>query len=380
MTEADVPLLDLQAHHAPLATEIAAAIDRVVKSQRFVLGPEVQAFEREVAEHLGVPHAVGVSSGTDALLAALMALGVGPGDEVITTPFSFFATAGCIARVGARPVFVDIDPVTFNLDVGRVAGALTDRTKAILPVHLFGQPYDVAGLRAALGDRDVPVIEDAAQAIGARTAAGPVGGLGAYGCFSFFPSKNLGCFGDGGLVTTTDPELAERARLMRGHGAKPKYHHAVVGGNFRLDALQAAILRVLLPHLPAWTKARRANAARYDAAFADDPLLCEVVHPPPRVEPGHVYNQYVVRVPHRDELRHFLVERHIGNEVYYPVPLHLQECFRDLGYREGDLPEAERACREVIALPVFPELGEARQARVIAAMHEFFERRGRGVQ
>ncbi|MFW6051104.1 MAG: DegT/DnrJ/EryC1/StrS family aminotransferase [Myxococcota bacterium] len=376
MSEEPVPLLDLAAHHAPLAGELRAAVERVLASNRFILGPEVEAFEREVADHLGVPHAVGVSSGTDALLVALMALEIGPGDEVVTTPFSFFATAGCIARVGARPVFVDIDPVTFNLDPEQVASAVGDRTRAILPVHLFGQPYDVEGLRAAAAGRDLPVIEDAAQAIGAATSLGPVGGLGTFGCFSFFPSKNLGCFGDGGLVTTRDPELAERIRILRAHGSRPKYHHARIGGNFRLDAVQAAVLRVLLPHLPAWTAARRANAERYDALFAADPSLGERVRTPRRVEPGHVYNQYVVRVPRRDALRAHLTERGIGSEVYYPVPLHLQKCFEGLGHREGDLPEAERASREVLALPVYPELGEARQRRVVAAIREFYDARG----
>ncbi|MFW6023583.1 MAG: DegT/DnrJ/EryC1/StrS family aminotransferase, partial [Myxococcota bacterium] len=249
MTEPSVPLLDLQAHHAPLLGELRAALERVLTSNRFILGPEVQALEAELAHELGVRHAVGVSSGTDALLASLMALEVGPGDEVITTPFSFFATAGCIARLGARPVFVDIDPDTFNLDVSRVAGAVTPRTRAVLPVHLFGQPYDASGLQRALASREVPVVEDAAQAIGATTPEGPVGGLGAFGCFSFFPSKNLGCFGDGGLVTSNDAAFAERVRVLRGHGAQPKYHHALVGGNFRLDAIQAAVLRVLWPHL-----------------------------------------------------------------------------------------------------------------------------------
>jgi dTDP-4-amino-4,6-dideoxygalactose transaminase len=367
-----VPLLDLAAHHAPLLGELREAIDRVLASNHFILGPEVQAFEREVAAAVGVEHAVGVSSGTDALLSALMALGVGHGDEVITTPFTFFATAGCIARLGARPVFVDIDADTFNLDAEQVRGVLGARTRAIVPVHLFGQPCDMDGLREALRGTAVAVVEDAAQALGATTDAGPVGGLGAFGCFSFFPSKNLGCFGDGGLVTTGDGELAERIRVLRAHGARPKYHHAFIGGNFRLDAIQAAVLRVLLPHVPAWTALRRANAARYDRWFAEDDVLGDVVRTPPRVEAGHVYNQYVVRVPRRDELRAHLAERGIGSEVYYPVPLHLQECFRDLGYGPGDFPEAERASREVLALPVFPELGEERARRVVDAVRAFF--------
>jgi dTDP-4-amino-4,6-dideoxygalactose transaminase len=374
MTEG-VPLLDLEAHHAPVLDELRAAIDRVVVSNRFILGPEVEAFEREVATALDIGHAVGVSSGTDALLAALMALGVGPGDEVVTTPFTFFATAGCIARLGARPVFVDIDPATFNLDVARVREAVGERTRAVVPVHLFGQPYDVAGLEQALEGTGVAVVEDAAQAIGAHTARGSVGKLGAFGCFSFFPSKNLGCFGDGGLVTTDDADRAEQLRVLRGHGSKPKYHHALIGGNFRLDAIQAAVLRVLLPHVPAWVAARRANARHYDRWIGEDEVLGEVVTTPPRVQEGHAYNQYVVRVPHRDALRAFLAERGIGTEVYYPVPLHRQACFRYLDQGAGTLPEAERACREVLALPVFPELGEERQRRVVDALRAFYQGR-----
>jgi dTDP-4-amino-4,6-dideoxygalactose transaminase len=367
-----VPLLDLAAHHARLKDELGAAVERVIASNRFILGPEVQAFESEVAEAIGVRHAIGVSSGTDALLVALMALDVGPGDEVVTTPFTFFATAGCIARLGARPIFVDIDPATFNIDASQVRSALSERTKAVVPVHLFGQPYDVAALDEVLAGTGVPVVEDAAQAIGAHTVRGPAGGVGTFGCFSFFPSKNLGCFGDGGLVTTQDDGLAERVRVLRGHGAKPKYYHALIGGNFRLDAIQAAVLRVLLPHVPAWNASRRANARHYDRWIAEDDVLRDVVRPPPRVQEGHVYNQYVVRVPRRDALRAFLTERGIGNEVYYPVPLHRQACFAGLGYAEGSLPEAERASREVLALPIFPELGEPRQRRVVDALRAFY--------
>jgi dTDP-4-amino-4,6-dideoxygalactose transaminase len=367
-----VPLLDLAAHHAPLKDDLEAAVGRVIASNRFILGPEVEAFESEVAEAIGVRHAIGVSSGTDALLVALMALDVGPGDEVVTTPFTFFATAGCIARLGARPIFVDIDPATFNIDASQVRSALSERTKAVVPVHLFGQPYDVAALDEVLAGTGVALVEDAAQAIGAHTVRGPVGGVGTFGCFSFFPSKNLGCFGDGGLVTTQDDALAERVRVLRGHGANPKYYHAFIGGNFRLDAIQAAVLRVLLPHVPAWNATRRANARHYDRWIAEDDVLRDVVRPPPRVQEGHVYNQYVVRVPRRDALRAFLTEWGIGNEVYYPVPLHRQACFADLGYAEGSLPEAERASGEVLALPIFPELGEPRQRRVVDAMRAFY--------
>jgi dTDP-4-amino-4,6-dideoxygalactose transaminase len=370
MTDERVPFLDLAAQNAPLLDEVRAAMERVLASNRFIMGPEVSAFESEVADYLGVPHAIGVSSGTDALLVALMALGVGRGDEVITTPFSFFATAGCVVRVGARPVFVDIDPVTFNLDPAGIEAAVTDRTKAILPVHLFGQPYDarVDDVARQLG---VPVIEDAAQAIGASTGRGPVGGLGAFGCFSFFPSKNLGAFGDAGLVTASDAELAERARVLRLHGAKPKYFHSLVGGNFRLDAIQAAVLRAKLPHLDRWMEGRRANAALYDRLFAQASLPTELLTTPRRVERGHVYNQYVVRTSRRDALRERLNERGIDSIVYYPRPLHLQECFSDLGHREGDLPVAERACAEVLALPVFPELGEPRVRRIADVVVSF---------
>ncbi len=366
-----IPLLDLAAQNGPLMDDIRAAFERVVTTNRFILGPEVSAFEAEVAAHIGVPHAVGVSSGTDALLVALMALGVGPGDEVVTTPFSFFATAGCIARVGATPVFADIDPVTFNLDPSAAEAVVTDRTKAILPVHLFGQPCDMAALRRFAEPRGIPIIEDAAQALGARADEGPAGGLGAFGCFSFFPSKNLGAFGDAGLVTTTDPRFAERARLLRGHGAKPKYFHALIGGNFRIDALQAAILRVKLPHLDGWTEGRRNNAARYDAWLAEADLPRDLLETPRRVVPGHIYNQYVIRTSRRDALRAHLTEQGIASEIYYPRPLHLQECFAYLGLGEGAMPESERASREVLALPVYPELGESAQRRVVDTITAF---------
>lgn len=366
-----IPLLDLAAQNGPLMGEIRQAFERVASSGHFIMGPEVEAFEKEIAEHIGVSHAIGVSSGTDALLASLMALGVGTGDEVITTPFSFFATGGCIARVGARPVFADVDPATFNLAPAAVERAVTNRTRAILPVHLFGQPCEMAALRAIAEPRQIPIVEDAAQALGARAPDGPIGALGALGCFSFFPSKNLGCFGDGGLVTTNDAELADRVRILRVHGGKPKYFHAVIGGNFRLDALQAAILRVKLPHLEPWTAARRANAARYDALFAEAMLPPDLLTTPPRVSAGHVYNQYVIRVARRDELRKHLGERGIGTEIYYPLPLHLQQCFAYLGHREGDLPEAERASREVLALPIYPELGEESQRRVVDTIATF---------
>lgn len=367
----DIPLLDLAAQNGPLLDEVRAAIDGVLTTNRFIMGPEVSGFEEEIARYLDVPHAIGVSSGTDALMVALMSLGIGPGDEVITTPFSFFATAGCVQRVGARAVFVDIDPVTFNLDASKIEAAVTERTKGILPVHLFGQPYDVAAVNEVADAKGLRIIEDAAQAIGARSASGSVGGLGAYGCFSFFPSKNLGAFGDGGLVTTTDADLADKARVMRLHGAQPKYFHALVGGNFRLDAIQAAILRVKLPHLDSWTEGRRKNAERYDQLFADADLSPEQLTTPKRVEQGHIYNQYVIRTGRRDELKAHLGEKGIASMIYYPRPLHLQECFADLGYTKGDMPAAERACGEVLALPIFPELGEERLRRVVETIVGF---------
>ncbi len=366
-----IPFLDLAAQNAPLRDEIRAAIDRVVDTNRFIMGPEVTSFEIEVAEALGVAHAVGVSSGTDALVVSLMALGVSTGDEVITTPFTFFATAGSIARVGAKPVFVDIDPATMNIDPEGVLSALTDRTRAIMPVHIFGQAADMAAIRGIAKGRDIAVIEDAAQAISAHHPDGPVGGLGDLGCFSFFPSKNLGAFGDGGLVTSNDADLAERVRVLRTHGAKPKYYHHLVGGNFRLDALQAAVLRVKLPHLGAWTKGRQDNAARYDRAFEEAGLPSEILTTPVRAFDGHIYNQYVIRTSKRDALKAHLDERSIGNVIYYPRALHLQECFADLGQGLGSLPEAERACDEVLALPIFPELGEARLDRIVGEVVEF---------
>jgi dTDP-4-amino-4,6-dideoxygalactose transaminase len=369
-TPVKVPLLDLHAQYATIADDISAALDRVIRSQHFILGPEVEALEAETAAYLGAARAIGVSSGTDALLVALMALDIGPGDEVITTPFSFFATAGVIARLGATPVFVDIDPATFNIDASRVAAKITDRTRAILPVHLFGRLADMDGITAAIGGRAVPVIEDAAQAIGTHDAAGRrAGTIGAIGCFSFFPSKNLGGFGDGGMVTTNDAELGETLHTLRVHGSKPKYYHKLVGGNFRLDALQAAVLRVKLPHLDGWTAARRANADRYRALFRESGLDSFVTLPE-HVD-GHCYNQFVIRVDARDDLHAHLEANGVGTEIYYPLCLHMQECFADLGYAEGDMPHAETAAREVLALPIYPELSAAQQARVVEVIAAF---------
>ncbi|HSN81323.1 MAG TPA: DegT/DnrJ/EryC1/StrS family aminotransferase [Polyangiales bacterium] len=371
MCEDSIPMLDVAAENEPLLDRLIAKASEVIRSGQYILGPEVDAFEHEVAEHIGVAHAVGVSSGTDALLVSLMALGIGPGDEVITTPFSFFATAGCIARVGATPVFVDIRPDTFNIDVEQVRAAITPRTRALLPVHLFGQPCDMQTLSQIATKHDLAIIEDAAQAIGADSPMGPVGSLGSFGCFSFFPSKNLGAFGDAGLVTTRHAASAEDARVLRAHGGKPKYFHAVVGGNFRIDALQAALLRVKLPELRTWTDLRRENAARYDAAFASAGLDETLLSPPFRRFEGHVYNQYVIRTSRRDALQAHLEASGIGTAIYYPVPLHRQRCFEHLGYAEGSLPVSERASRESLALPIFPGLGKTRQDRVIRTIIQF---------
>lgn len=368
-----IPLLDLAAQNGQLRHELRAAFDRVSEHNEFILGREVEAFEREIGAYLGVEHAIGVSSGTDALLLALMALGIGPGAEVITTPYTFFATAGCIVRAGATPVFVDIDPRTFNLDVARVEAAITERTRAIMPVHLFGQACALNPLLDLCNTKQLHLIEDAAQAIGARVHDRAVGTLGDFGCFSFFPSKNLGAFGDAGLLTTRDAALAKRARLLRAHGASPKYIHALVGANFRIDALQAAILRVKLPHLDLWTEARRNNARVYDQLFAASGLSPSRLTTPVRVQDGHIYNQYVIRTDRRDALRAHLQAQSIGCEVYYPLPMHLQECFANLGHKKGDFPESERAALESLALPIFPELGHARLERVAHTVIEFLK-------
>jgi dTDP-4-amino-4,6-dideoxygalactose transaminase len=366
-----VPLLDLQAQYGPLRAEILAAITRVCDSQRFILGPEVEALERELAERLEVAHAVAVSSGTDALLAAFMALGIGPGAEVITPTYSFFATAGCVSRLGATPVFVDVDPVTLNVDPAAIARAITSRTRAIVPVHLYGLCADMDPILEAARRAGVPVIEDAAQAIGARYHGRQAGTFGAAACFSFFPSKNLGAFGDGGLVVTSDAALAREIALLRNHGAEPKYFHSRIGGNFRLDALQAAVLRVKAPHLSRWTEARRRNADRYRALF-DEAGLTASVEPP--VEPTgytHIYNQFVIRVDRRDALRAHLTARGIGTEIYYPVPFHRQECFRGLARPGESFPVADRAAATSLALPIYGELTADQQRHVVASIAGF---------
>ncbi len=366
-----VPLLDLHAQYTPLRQSLLEAVTRVCDSQRFIGGPEVEGLERELAADLETPHAIGMSSGTDALVAALMAFNIGPGDEVITPTYSFFATAGAVARLGATPVLVDSEADTFNLDPAATIAAITPRTKAIIPVHLFGQSAELAPILAAAAARNIPVIEDAAQAIGCQYHGKHVGNWGAIGCFSFFPSKNLGGFGDGGLATTTSAELAHRLKLIRNHGMEPKYYHHMVGANFRIDALQAAVLRVKRPYLAGWSDGRSANAARYRVMFADAGLT-QVILPVEAPDRTHIYNQFVIRVPQRDQLRAHLDAAGIGSEVYYPVPFHLQECFAGLGYKPGAFPVAEAAAQSSLALPIYPELSEAQQAAVVDAIRTFY--------
>ena len=373
-----VPLLDLQAQYAPIRSEIRDAIDRVCDSQKFILGPEVAGLEREVAAFCGAKFAVGVSSGTDALLAALMAVGIGPGDEVITSAFSFFATAGVVVRLGARPVFADIESHGFNLDPQDVRAKVTARTRAIMPVHLFGRCAEMDPILETATRHGIAVIEDAAQAIGARDSRGKSAGtIGSIGCFSFFPSKNLGAFGDAGMVITKDADFAEALRVLRVHGGKPKYCHQIVGGNFRLDALQAAVLRTKLAYLGLWTHARRHNAQRYRRLFAEAGLIDEVELPDD--SPGQIYNQFVIRAPERDGLRAFLRAAGIETEVYYPVPLHLQACFANLDYQKGDLPNAEAAAGQVLALPIYPELRVEQQQYVVEQIGRFYERQAQPV-
>src|ERR1700728_615848 len=384
----NVPLLDLKAQYAQIRAEVMPIIEEVCASQRFILGEHVLALEAEVAAYCASAAGVGVSSGTDALLLALMALGVGAGDEIITSPFTFFATAGTIARLTARPLFCDIDPVSFNLAPQAVVqfidrqcsfqgghlinGATGGRIKGLMPVHLYGQSADMDPLMALAKQYNLKVIEDAAQAIGTEYQGVRVGSIGDIGCFSFFPSKNLGAFGDAGLCTTNDAELAESMRVLRVHGGKPKYFHAVIGGNFRIDELQAAVLRVKLKYLDGWTQGRQRNAAYYDSAFADAGLG-QKLRTPTAIEGGrHIFNQYVVRVQRRDELKQRLTEHSIGTEIYYPVPLHLQACFAYLNYRTGDFPHSERAAEETLALPIYPELEEGQLAHVVATILDFY--------
>ena len=384
-----VPLLDLKAQYASIETEVMDAIREVCASQKFILGAHTEELEKRIAEYSQCRFGIGVSSGTDALLVALMALEVGPGDEVITSPYTFFATGGAIARLGAQPLFCDIDPLTYNLspaaveqligDVGKQKdGRLVNRKtggtiKVLMPVHLFGQVADMGPFMQIAQAHGIKVVEDAAQAIGSEYAGGKrAGSMGDIGCFSFFPSKNLGAFGDGGMCTTNDPALAERLKVLRAHGSKPKYYHAVIGGNFRLDELQSAILLVKLKYLDQWTAGRQRNAAFYDQAFASAGLAGKVSTP--ELMPGyrHIFNQYVLRVENRDGLKKHLVEARIGTEVYYPVPLHTQQCFAYLGYGAGDCPESNRAAADTLAIPIYPELTEAQRQLVVDTVVNFY--------
>lgn len=367
------PYLDLKAQYKTIRVEISEAIERVMESQHFILGKEVEQFEAEVANWLGVRHAISCASGSDALVLAMMAADIGPGDEVITSPFTFVATGGSIARVGATPVFVDIDPQTYNISAAAVEAATTKRTRAIMPVHLFGLPADMDPLLKLANEYSLCVIEDAAQAIGARYKGDNVGLLGDFGCFSFFPSKNLGGAGDGGLVTTEDPQVAEKLRMLRVHGSKKKYHHELLGMNSRLDELQAAILRVKLRHLNAWTEARRQRAERYRAMF-EAACLSPLLGIPP--DSGrdfyHVYNQFTIRCGSRDELKDHLRREGVPTEIYYPLPLHLQPAFKQLGYSAGQLPFSEAASREVLSLPAYPELTDTQQEHVVHSISRFY--------
>ena len=374
-----VPLLDLKAQYASIKEEIRTALDEVLESQLFILGPKVEEFEQKIASYSHVKHAVGVSSGSDALLISLMALGIGPGDEVITSPFTFFATAGVIARLQAVPVFVDIDPVTYNIAPEKIEAAVTPRTKAIIPIHLFGQCADMQPIMDIASKYSLTVIEDAAQSLGAEYRGRGAGAIGHLGIFSFFPSKNLGCFGDGGMVVTNDGVLYERVKVLRVHGAKPKYYHKIVGGNFRLDAIQAAVLTVKLKYLDAWSQKRRDNAGFYDRQLAEAQPM-NVVLPRAIYREGgdrnyHIYNQYTIRVKKRDGLQRFLKDNGIGTEIYYPLPLHLQECFKDLGYKKGDFPISEESAGAVLSLPIYPELDTEQKDYIVEKIREFCQAR-----
>lgn len=385
-----VPLLDLKPQYHPLKKELDEAIIRVAESQYFIMGPELTEMEKEFQQYLNVKHAWGVSSGTDALLLALMALDIKPGDEVIVPTYSFFATAGVVSRLFATPVFVENDPVTFNIDPKDIEKKITKKTKAIIPVHLFGQSAEMDEIMKIAEAHNLYVIEDAAQAIGTQYKDGRfVGTIGHIGCFSFFPSKNLGGYGDGGLIITNDDKLSEIIRIKRVHGGEPKYYHKVIGGNFRLDALQAAVLRVKLPHLQSWTEKRQQNAKRYNQLFIEaglaeetgrtkfdnknKVLLPKAVYENSGVKNYHIYNQYKIRVEKRDALREFMTKHEIGTEIYYPVPFHLQECFADLGYKKGDFPISEFSANTSIALPIYPELTDQQLQYVVSTIKKFFD-------
>lgn len=386
-----VPLLDLKLQYKSLKKELDDAIIKVSESQHFILGPEVTSMEKEFCSYLGCKHSLGVSSGTDALLLALMAIDIKPGDEVIVPTYSFFATAGVVSRLFAVPVFVENDPVTFNIDPKDFERKITPKTKAVIPVHLYGQSADMDDIMKIAKAHNLIVIEDAAQAIGTQYKDGRfVGTIGDIGCFSFFPSKNLGCYGDGGLVTTNNDELAKILSIKRVHGGEPKYYHKVIGGNFRIDALQAAVLKVKLPHLDKWSEKRRQNANRYTQLFKEaglaeqtgktsfdsknKVLLPRAVYDFGKVKNYHIYNQYIVRVEDRDKLREFLTKNEIGTEIYYPVPFHLQECFKELGYKKGDFPVSEFAADKSLALPIFPELSDDQLVYVVDTFKKFFNK------
>jgi dTDP-4-amino-4,6-dideoxygalactose transaminase len=365
-----VPMLDLQAQYEPIKDEVLEAIKEVFDSKQFIMGPKIVALENEIATYCGCKHAIGVSSGTDALIISLMALGIGAGDEVITTPFTFFATAGSISRVGATPIFVDVDPDTYNINPDLIEAKITSKTKAIIPVHIFGQMADMDKIMDIAKKHNLKVIEDAAQAIGCNYKSSvdgkikEAGSVGDTGCFSFFPSKNLGCCGDGGIVTTNNDELAEKMRVLRDHGSKPRYYHHTIGGNFRLDALQAAVLSVKLKGLEDQHAKRNANAQFYNDALKDTVKI-------PTVKDGFrmIYNQYVIRSENREPIQQSLQDNNIGNAIYYPVPLHLQPCFAYLGYKEGDCPEAEKAAQEVLAIPVYSELTVEQKDYIVKAIN-----------
>lgn len=367
-----IPQLDLQAQYATIRDEIRESVDRVLESQYFILGPEVVALEKEIAAYSQCDFGIGVSSGTDAILVALMAIDIQPGDEVITTPYTFFATAGCIVRLGAKPVFVDIDSATYNIDPSQIEAAITERTKAIMPVHLYGQMAEMNAIMEIANRHNLVVIEDGAQAIGSEYQGYRSGSIGHLGTFSFFPSKNLGGLGDGGMVVTNDANLAERLSILRKHGSEPKYYHKFVGGNFRLDAIQAAPLRVKLRYLDGWTEARQQNADTYRTLFAEAGLS-QIVLPVTHEHNRHIYNQFVIRVPNRDALKAHMQANNIGTEIYYPVPMHMQECFADLRYAIGDFPASEAAAAETLAIPIYPELTVEMQRSVVKTICSFVQ-------
>jgi dTDP-4-amino-4,6-dideoxygalactose transaminase len=367
-----VPIIDLKAQYVQIKGEVLQALREVCEDQRFILGPNVQKLEQEIASYLGIAHAVGVASGSDALLLALMAIGVGPGDEVVTTPYTFFATAGAVSRLGAKPVFADIEPDSFNIQPGQIEAKLTKRAKAIIPVHLFGQCCEMAAILKLARLKKVKVIEDAAQAIGAVYDGQKAGTMGDFGCFSFFPTKNLSGYGDGGMIITPDGEVARRLRLLRVHGSEERYYHVEIGCNSRLDEFQAAVLRIKLNYLEQWNSSRRERGQHYDHLFKETGLLSYLKLPKTAQGNLHVYHQYVIRTQQRDKLRSYLKEKAVDTEIYYPVPLHLQTCYKGLGYKEGDFPQAERLAREALALPIYPELTDDQQSYVVDQIKSFY--------